>query len=256
MALRELASLLIRKPVVLDLRAGRGWAAKQFAQRGCRAFALDIVPDENVGLGRAWALMKQADVYFEPIIADAENSPFYPESFDLVFCAATLHHTSDLLLLMRNIQRVLKPGGLLYAINEPCIPVGESAGHVLKRDAASELRHGINEQRPNLLEYWTVLEQAHFVDIRFLWPAGYSLSVTELENCAKDLGAVWPGRSGSGWQTDSRRWGRFLRSRLRTLTKRRLIRRLLSPPNGREPLMRSILLCGGGEVIISATKTA
>ncbi len=158
-AMEELVSFLKPGMVVLDLGAGRGWAAKQFALRGCRAVALDITPDENVGLGRAWALMKHADVYFDPIIADGERLPLLPESVDLVFCAATLHHTSDLPLFMKNIQRVLKPAGMLCAIGEPCIAVDQKAERILARDAGSELKHGINEQRPNLLEYWAALTQ-------------------------------------------------------------------------------------------------
>ena len=132
-AMEELVSFLKPGMVVLDLGAGRGWAAKQFALRGCRAVALDITPDENVGLGRAWALMKHAGVYFDLITADGERLPLLPESFDLVFCAATLHHTSDLSLFVKNIRRVLKPGGMLCAINEPCIAVDQKAERILAR---------------------------------------------------------------------------------------------------------------------------
>ena len=92
-AMEELVSFLKPGMVVLDLGAGRGWAAKQFALRGCRAVALDITPDENVGLGRAWALMKHADVYFDPIIADGERLPLLPESCRprLLRCDAASH---------------------------------------------------------------------------------------------------------------------------------------------------------------------
>ena len=153
-ALEELGSFLRPDTTVLDLGAGRRWAAKHFAQRGCRTVALDINPDENVGLGRAWALMRYANVYFDLVIADGERLPFFPGSFDCVFCAAALHHAVDLPLLVKNIQRALKPGGILCAISEPCIAINQSAERILKRDAASELKHGINEHRPNLLEYW------------------------------------------------------------------------------------------------------
>lgn len=254
-ALRELDSLLVSGSTVLDLGAGRGWAAKHFALRGCRSIAVDIVPDENVGLGRAWALMRHANVTFEPIIADAECLPFASESFDLVFCAASLHHTSDLPLLMRNIYDTLKPGGRLCAINEPCIPVGESAERVLVRDASPEIKHGINERRPNLLEYEASLAQAGFTHIKYLWSTGYHSSVSELENFARDLGAAWPTRAGLGPKAYGKRWGAFLRSRVRMLSRRRSVQELLHTPDIREQLMRSILMCTGGEVILLATKT-
>jgi SAM-dependent methyltransferase len=253
-ALQELEFSLTADTVVLDFGAGRGWAAKHFALRGCRAVALDVTPDENVGLGRSWVLMKHANVYFDPVLADGEGSPFIPESFDLVFCAATLHHTSDLSLFMQNIYDVLRPGGRFCAIGEPCIAVHENAQRVLRRDAGSELEHGINEQRPNLLEYWGALSCAGFDGIKFLWPPGYTSSVVELRNCAKDLGAIYPGVSELGWRINLKRWLMYIYCQLRSLTKRRSVNSLPRLEDERERLMRSVLLSVSGEVIILAEK--
>jgi SAM-dependent methyltransferase len=253
-AMEELASFLRPGMVVLHLGAGRGWAAKQFALRGCQAVALDIAPDENVGLGRAWALMKHAGVYFDPIIADGEQLPLLPESFDLVFCAATLHHTSDLPLFMKNIQRVLKPGGMLCAIGEPCIAIDESAERILARDAGSELRHGINEQRPNLVEYWGALSSAGFEEINFIWPPGYRLSMPELTNCAKDLGAMLPGWSEHGWRTNLKRWGFYSYHQVASLPRRRAVGGLPVLEDERQRLMCRILLWVSGEVQIFARR--
>lgn len=52
--------------VILDLGAGRGWAAKQFALRSCRSVAIDVVADDQIGLGRSQALMKQAGTFMKP----------------------------------------------------------------------------------------------------------------------------------------------------------------------------------------------
>ncbi|MDW8100690.1 MAG: methyltransferase domain-containing protein [Anaerolineae bacterium] len=251
-ALEELHSILRPGTTVLDLGAGRGWAAKHFTLHGCQAVALDINPDENVGLGRAWALMKHANVYFELVIADGERLPFFPGSFDLVFCAAALHHATDLSLLMRNIQRVLKPGGVLCAISEPCIAIDQSAERVLKRDAESELKHGINEQRPNLLEYWIALIEAGFSEVRFIWPPGYRLSVSQLTDCAKDLGAIYPGWSKYGWRINLRRWMLYLYHQIVSLPKRHNLRALPMFDNDHQQLMCDILLWVSGEVIILA----
>lgn len=154
------ALALTGRETVLDLGAGRGWAAKEFARRGCRVVALDVVADKYVGLGRARALMDDAGVYFERIIGDGENLPLRDGAFDLVFCAAALHHFSDLALLCRNIARVLRPHGVLCAINEPCLSVAESERRALQRDAAVELALGINETRPHLFTYLAALHGA------------------------------------------------------------------------------------------------
>jgi len=255
-ALKHLSAFLKPGMAVLDLGAGRGWAAKQFALRRCQAVALDITDDENIGLGRAWALMKHANVRFDPIIADGERLPLLPESFDLVFCAAALHHTSDLPLFVSNIHRVLRPGGILCAIREPCIAIDQSAERVLRQDAGPELKHGINEQRPNFLEYWSALRHAGFAETDFLWPPGDGLSISELRNCAKDLGAIYPAWSDYGWRINLRRWGLFLFHLLAFLPKRRSVAVLPQLADERQHLMRDILLRVTGEVLFFAHKAS
>jgi SAM-dependent methyltransferase len=198
--------------------------------------------------------MKNAGVYFDPILADGERLPLLPESFDLVFCAATLHHTSDLPLFMKNIQRVLKPEGMLCAIGEPCIAVDQKAERILARDAGSELKHGINEQRPNFLEYWDALKGAGFGETNFIWPPGYRLSMSELANCAKDLGAMQPAWSEHGWRINLKRWGFYSYHQVASLPKRRAVGALPAAENERRRLMRSILLWVSGEVQIFARK--
>jgi SAM-dependent methyltransferase len=145
---------------VLDVGAGRSWAAKQFAVRGCHAVAIDIVDDDQVGLGRSRALMQQANVVYDALIADSERLPFAPASFDLVFCSAALHHTTNLEQLMQNISRVLKRGGRMVAINEPCVE-DTSDDQLLRRTVlAEELAYGINETRPRLADYRRALRLA------------------------------------------------------------------------------------------------
>lgn len=178
--------------VILDLGAGRGWAAKQFALRGCRVVALDVVDDENVGLGRAHALMQHAGVYFERVIGDGENLPFFPAQFDVVFCAAALHHSSHLGLMMQQISRVLRPGGRLCAINEPCRSVLDDEQAILARDATAELAVGINETRPSLLAYEAALQQAGLVLRAAFPPVTWTMDVPTLRNWAASLGAVRP----------------------------------------------------------------
>lgn len=177
---------------VLDLGAGRGWAAKEFAKRGCRVVALDVVSDENVGLGRAKAIMDHHDVYFDRIIADGENLPFIAQKFDVVFCAAALHHSSNLPLLLQNIQKVLKANGQLCAINEPCIPVFENEQLILKRDAMPELELGINETRPDMLTYASALQKAHLHLIRTFPVQGYQMSEVNLRQWGQQLGTFMP----------------------------------------------------------------
>ncbi|HLY33887.1 MAG TPA: methyltransferase domain-containing protein, partial [Jatrophihabitantaceae bacterium] len=52
-------------------------------------------------------------------VADAERLPYDDESFDLVVGHAVLHHIPDVELALREVLRVLKPGGRFVFAGEP-----------------------------------------------------------------------------------------------------------------------------------------
>lgn len=149
--------------VVLDLGAGQGWASRHFAQKGCKVVAVDIVTDEWWGLGRSWAIMEYAGVYFEPIVADGENLPFFPEKFDVIFLSATLHHFDKLDRVLAQIYRALKPNGRLVAASEPAISVFQKERDVLL--TLEETKEGIIERRPKTFQYWSALKHAGFKSV-------------------------------------------------------------------------------------------
>jgi SAM-dependent methyltransferase/uncharacterized protein YbaR (Trm112 family) len=240
---------------ILDLGAGRGWASKEFAKRGCKIVALDITSDNNVGLGRAKALMDEAGVYFDRLIADGENLPFNENSFDLVFCAATLHHSSNLPLLCQNIEQVLKPNGRLCAINEPCISIIDSAKKVLARDASHELRVGINETRPNLKAYEQALAHSGFRGVQMRPVQGMTMNGHELLAWGQDLGAIAPDFSLLFRQPRRLvlQLGRFLARRLIALGRGSLFdARRYAASVSQTSVETAVLLWVGGEMFLLA----
>ncbi len=249
---------LTGKETILDLGAGRGWAAKEFAKRGCRVVALDVVADVNVGLGRGKAIMEYAGVYFDRVIGAGENLPFGSASFDVVFCAATLHHASDLPAFFKNINDVLKPGGRLCAMHEPCISVIEDEEGVLARDARHELAVGIHETRPNYLDYVAALAAGHFTDFRLRPASGLSRTEDNLVEWARNLGAIRPSL-GLGLTQP-----RLLASQVALFVKRQIIARRkgvwsaakkqLHHANGRALVETAVLLWAGGEMLLLAKK--
>lgn len=241
---------------ILDLGAGRGWAAKHFAGLGCRVVALDVVADDNVGLGRAKGLMDHAAVYFDRLIGDGENLPLASDSFDLVFTAAALHHSSHLAQLMREIGRVMKPGGRLLALREPCISVAADEAATLADVAADEMEVGINETRPNLLNYLDALDGAGLRVVRAVAPEIYVMDDGQLVANSRQWGALPPPVRvrdphgslrrqrfywGPRWQAARR--GRYLATR-----------RALRPFAGRARLELAHLMWAGGELILLAEK--
>lgn len=183
---------LTGRETVLDLGAGLGWAAKQFALKGCQVVALDVVTDVNVGLGRAKAIMSHAGTYFDRIIGDGEQLPFQPGQFDLVFCSAALHHSTDLGRFMHNISQVLKPGGRLCAIYEPCISILADEQQMLAEYAQDELNFGINETRPNVYQYYQALTQNGLKATEMTPAVCFHQSEPFMVEFAQQIGAIRP----------------------------------------------------------------
>lgn len=60
----------------------------------------------------------ETDVYLGPrvsVVCDGHDLPFIPETFDGVIVQAVLEHVLDPQRVIREIHRVLRPGGLVYA---------------------------------------------------------------------------------------------------------------------------------------------
>ncbi len=236
---------------VLDLGAGRGWAAKLFAARGGQVVALDVADDDNVGLGRALALMADAGVAFDRLIGDGENLPLADGRFDLVFCAAALHHFSDLPELFRQIARVLRPGGRLLAIREPSLSIAADEAATLDQVAGEELAAGINENNPSLVDYLDGLSGAGLRLLRATTPDLVDLSDDALAKHGRCVGALRPSPAAA-LAHQRMYWG--TRWRAARLGRLGVARRALLPFAGRTQLELAHLLWAGGEMILLAQK--
>lgn len=101
-------------PDVLDVGAGTGNLSHKFLTAGCRVCAADVSPRS---LERLVAKAGPGAPISTSVIRD-ERLPFDDASFDIVGTYSVLHHIPDYLLTVREMVRVLRPGGLLYIDHE------------------------------------------------------------------------------------------------------------------------------------------
>lgn len=94
---------------VLDLGCGGGFAAEELARRG--AIVVGVDPAQEL-LNVAKSHAKQESLAIDYRYGTGEHIPAADGSFDLVVCVDVLEHVSDVNLVLAEVNRVLKPGGL------------------------------------------------------------------------------------------------------------------------------------------------
>ncbi|MEM0488798.1 MAG: class I SAM-dependent methyltransferase [Candidatus Methanomethylicaceae archaeon] len=94
----------IEDQIILDLGSGLGGYSQEFAKRGAKAvISLDLVrPLCSLGQG------------VHHLIADALSIPLRDESVDFIFCASLIEHVNNPLLLLTEINRILKTEHYCY----------------------------------------------------------------------------------------------------------------------------------------------
>lgn len=93
---------------VLEIGCGCGSEAQRFARAGAHYTAVDLT-NAALSITKRRFQLKELDGRF--IQGDAENLPFANDSFDLVYSHGVLHHTPDTPRTIREVHRVLSPGG-------------------------------------------------------------------------------------------------------------------------------------------------
>src|SRR5688572_21009639 len=93
---------------LLEIGCGMGTDLLQFARGGAHCTGIDLTP-RSIEITRHRFQLYNADGAF--MISDGEHLPFRDESFDVVYSNGVLHHTPDTAGAIREVHRVLRPGG-------------------------------------------------------------------------------------------------------------------------------------------------
>jgi 2-polyprenyl-6-hydroxyphenyl methylase/3-demethylubiquinone-9 3-methyltransferase len=95
--------------VVLDLGCAGGFMAEATAQKGARVSGID--PAQNaIEAAKHHAVANDFDISYD--VGVGEQMPYSDAMFDIVVCVDVLEHVKNLIQVLAEVARVLKPGGL------------------------------------------------------------------------------------------------------------------------------------------------
>jgi len=178
---------------VLDIGTGAGHTALALAPRVSDVVLTDPV---EAMLATARRLFQTAGLWNAQFVrASAEQLPFPKASFDIVTTRLAAHHFDDVALAMREVARVLRPGGIFVFVDTTAPENPESAAY---QDAVELLRD------PTHRHIYTQREWIAFCD-----EAGLRIEKTEVVRKAHDF-EPWLERGGEDAATLQRVRTRFL----------------------------------------------
>jgi len=159
---------------VLDVGAGNGWLCYRLARDGHRAVAMDLRLDVVDGLGAGALYRDQLETMFGRVAAGFDHLPFDDESFDLAVFVSSLHCTSDLGATIREVARVVRPGGRIAVLDSPFYRT-----EVVGETMVAERRRATREQLAELADGLLALDSIEF------------LTRERLERSSAASGIVW-----------------------------------------------------------------
>jgi SAM-dependent methyltransferase len=141
---------------VLDVGCGSGWATRLLAEkaRDGRVVGVDIA-DEMIKLARESSTLF-SNVEFQ--VASAERLPFGDGEFTHAFSMESLYYYADIAGALREIKRVLKPGGLFVSV------VDLYRENMPSHQWIDQLK--VPVQLLSISDYRFLFERAGFVDVR------------------------------------------------------------------------------------------
>lgn len=105
---------------ILEVGAYRHHAGYKLARQYNAEVVLSDISASALEDGRLVA--REAGLDAEPtlVAADFHDLPFADGYFDIVFVASSVHHTRRPEVMLDELFRVARPGGIVYVFNEPC----------------------------------------------------------------------------------------------------------------------------------------
>jgi ubiquinone/menaquinone biosynthesis C-methylase UbiE len=153
---------------VLDVATGAGHMAAAFAPHVAKVIASDITDEMLAEAAKLAAAKGLANV--ETARAEAGALPFADASFDLVTCRLAAHHFPDPGAFVREVHRVLRPGGTFALVDNvsPDAEIDPQADEAALRELAAvynafeKLRDPSHGRALGLAEWRGLMQDAGF----------------------------------------------------------------------------------------------
>lgn len=128
------------------------------------------------------------------VLGDMNDLPLDDAAVDLLIYSATIHHSSDIHLALREASRVLRSGGRAIVVNEPVAGAAKGLGGALGNDRDEQ----IHEDDVTFLQWSRAIRASglkadHFVPAWFLGQTRDAASLpngTRFERLAKWAGPI------------------------------------------------------------------
>jgi ubiquinone/menaquinone biosynthesis C-methylase UbiE len=148
---------------ILEIGAGGAWLSAELSKLPAvvEVIATDFSPAVlKEQAPRVFKLLRANTAKITRMPADFHKLDFADNYFDFVVSSAVLRHAANIVQVLREAKRVLKPGGQLVAIREPVWPLVKikSTQKMLEKLLAT----GINERFYTLDAYKEFFRQAAF----------------------------------------------------------------------------------------------
>jgi len=141
---------------VLDLGAGNCWMSHRLALAGYRPFAVDLLTNDQDGLGAAENFRGHLRAMFPRFQAELARLPFQDEQFDAVIFNASFHYAEDPVSTLSEALRCVRSGGMVIISDTPWYSSEESGRRMVAERYASFLeRYGTASDSIRSLEYLT-----------------------------------------------------------------------------------------------------
>jgi 2-polyprenyl-6-hydroxyphenyl methylase/3-demethylubiquinone-9 3-methyltransferase len=127
---------------VLDLGCAGGFMAEAIAHKGARVTGIDPAQDA-IEAAKTHAEISNLDITYD--VGVGEEMPYPDNHFDIVVCVDVLEHVRDLIQVLAEVGRVLKPGGLFLYDTINRNPIARIAAITVAEDILRLLPRGTHD---------------------------------------------------------------------------------------------------------------